>query len=881
MGDLLRSETMTYVSLTMTNDSAHSTINALGKFSYLHIVDLNAGGKEAPSKQYQTYKKRLADCVFWEKKLQYFRDEMGRRGVFVPGDDLYTPNEFKTADVVEDVQQFLDPIEQELVVSATFQKDNNRQRCELIERTHIFQICRSVHIQDLEIGEVSDLQRSVEDAYSPSYQPPRLSGSGAIEMKEKPKPDDDPRLRNFVCGVIPTDNEEQFRRMLYRISRGNSVCRFTDIEEKLKDPVSGEEMKKSVFWVVFLGQHLAPRIRKMCDILRATIYELPASDIQNHLTHIATELQEKVNVDSRTEDSIVNLLQRMAWDGKTSLLRDWEYALHREKAICDVFMKAHFYLTMVAIEGWVPAKEVNGLRQSIRDAVQGTGNPPAALEVDPPAPIRVPDFVPTFFRTSKFTGSFQNIVNTYGIPRYQEVNPGLFTIISFPFLFGVMYGDIGHGTILTIFGALMIFFESSIEKKKKAGQLGEIPSMAFGGRYVLFMMGMFGLYAGTVYNDCFSIPIALHESNFEYANNTVIRGKYYGGENASYVDMGRVYSYGVDYEWFHKSNELAFFNSMKMKMSVVFGVVQMTFGICLSLVNHLYFKDYVSAVFEFIPRILFLFATFGYMIFMIIYKWTVDWTERPNSPPNLIQTMISMFLSPGSVEADKMLYEGQALVQGLLLLVAFISVPFMLCMKPCIHNSEHKRRLKTLLAGSNHPSDSDKPIEQDHSFDSPYTLNAAPGLQKEEKSEEKSGQVAPAGTVVQSSGHGGHGEEFSFSDELIHNAIHTIEFVLGTVSNTASYLRLWALSLAHAQLAQVFWNKMIMQYGLESGSAILLFAGFGVWAVATFAVLLSMDVLECFLHALRLHWVEFQNKFYEASGTAFHPFTFEIIEDDS
>jgi len=123
-------------------------------------------------------------------------------------------------------------------------------------------------------------------------------------------------------------------------------------------------------------------------------------------------------------------------------------------------------------------------------------------------------------------------------------------------------------------------------------------------------------------------------------------------------------------------------------------------------------------------------------------------------------------------------------------------------------------------------------------------------------------------------GHGHGGGEYSFSDEMIHNAIHTIEFVLGCVSNTASYLRLWALSLAHAQLAEVFWNKMIMQYGVIPDNAASSFVGFAVWAAATFAVLLCMDVLECFLHALRLHWVEFQNKFYFADGIPFEPFAF-------
>ena len=83
---------------------------------------------------------------------------------------------------------------------------------------------------------------------------------------------------------------------------------------------------------------------------------------------------------------------------------------------------------------------------------------------------------------------------------------------------------------------------------------------------------------------------------------------------------GSVYPYGVDPHWYYAKNELLYLNSLKMKLSVILGVIQMVFGIILSAFNHAYFNDWISFFCEFVPQFLFMMSTFGYMIFIIIFK---------------------------------------------------------------------------------------------------------------------------------------------------------------------------------------------------------------------------------------------------------------------
>jgi V-type H+-transporting ATPase subunit a len=218
-------------------------------------------------------------------------------------------------------------------------------------------------------------------------------------------------------------------------------------------------------------------------------------------------------------------------------------------------------------------------------------------------------------------------------------------------------------------------------------------------------------------------------------------------------------------------------------------------------------------------------------------------------PPNLITTLINIALEPGAV--DEPMYDGQAGVQTFLLLLAFMCVPWLLCVKPCYM----KHTFKPLH------------LKADNAF------NPLLGNDEEGSSENGSGNQL----TNSSDAHGhGDGDEFDFGEVFIHQAIETIEFVLGMVSNTASYLRLWALSLAHSELATVFWSKAMLSM-INTGNPVMVYFGYATFAAVSFAVLLCMDLLECFLHALRLHWVEFQNKFFKADGYRFQPFDFHAV----
>ncbi|KPP72152.1 V-type proton ATPase 116 kDa subunit a-like [Scleropages formosus] len=771
MGALFRSEEVCLVQLFLQSGSAYDCVSELGELGLVEFRDLNPNVNAFQRK----FVGEVRRCEELEKTFSFLEQEIHRSRSPPLEGRLSPPYPTPSA-----------PQPRELL---TIEEESERLSRELKE------VSRNRDSLQAQLTQLSQYRGVLTETHSltTTQMPPHtLDSSGFSDNRQ------DIRL-SFVAGVVHPWKVPSFERLLWRACRGYIIVDFQEMKERLEMPDSGEMVQWTVFLISYWGDQIGQKVKKICDCFHTQTFAYPESTtervetlqkLENRIEDIKTLWFILTQVLAQTEQYLQQLLDRAV-----AVLPHWKVRVQKCKAVQMVLNLCSPSVTdkCLIAEAWCPVSQLPALQNALREGTRKSGNSVDSFYNRLPAAASPP----TLFTTNSFTAGFQNIVDAYGVAMYREVNPAVYTIITFPFLFAVMFGDVGHGLLMTLAALWMVLEEKD---PKLRNNTNEIWRMMFGGRYLILLMGLFSIYTGAIYNECFSRGLSVYTSSwhiqpmiahYNWSDATFQANQYLSLDpNVTGVFQGP-YPFGIDPIWGLANNHLTFLNSYKMKMSVIIGVIHMTFGVCLSFFNYIHFRKFSSIFLVLIPELIFMLCLFGYLVFMVIFKWIAYGPMDSNQAP--------MFAL-------------------------------------CCHQGDQR------------------PLLSDNG-----AINALQGDVEE--------------------GHVGEEEEFDLPNVFMHQAIHTIEYCLGCISNTASYLRLWALSLAHAQLSEVLW-VMVMRMPLSRKdyvASIILVVIFAFFAVLTVSILLVMEGLSAFLHALRLHWVEFQNKFYSGTGYKLCPFSFASI----
>ncbi len=242
----------------------------------------------------------------------------------------------------------------------------------------------------------------------------------------------------YVCwhaGLVPRENMDRLEASL------------TDIHHALV-PVSTKE--KRVALIAFALKEDEPVLVRALKSAFWDPFKLP-SDVHGTAAEVLERLSEELSdLEKRMED-LQEARQRLAsqYGHELRTMRSRaELAVSLIRAASKFGQIDHTYI----ISAWLPVSMFDHLRKRISEVTSNR----AIVDITDPSDIREVRSgilkLPILFNNPALIRPFERLVTMYGTPSYQEVEPTAFFAITFLMLFGMMFGDVGHGALLCLGG---------------------------------------------------------------------------------------------------------------------------------------------------------------------------------------------------------------------------------------------------------------------------------------------------------------------------------------------------------------------------------------------------------------------------------------------
>lgn len=325
--------------------------------------------------------------------------------------------------------------------------------------------------------------------------------------------------------------------------------------------------KKTFFVWIAVPVKQGAEVEKIVKAQHGEVFSIP-KDLPHNNKDALKEINDRLEEINAQEKDISDSFKKLSVDNKGNL-PVWKETVENVLVLLKAKKKMLQSGRLATIKGYVPNKNLDALNEKVHSLL---GEKAIVLQG-----VKEKAKKPTKISNNRFVKPFEEITKLYGFPRYDEVDPTPIMAISFPIIFGLMFGDIGDGLVL-MFGGLAF----GLVIKKNQG----IKNLA----YILALCGLAATIAGALFGEFFGTelppPFPLWFNPFA---------------------LGNVFDFLV--------------------FALVIGVIQIVSGLILEMANFVLKHDLVDAIFTSLPRIAFY---LGGVYLVVVYKLDFGlWLSSP------------------------------------------------------------------------------------------------------------------------------------------------------------------------------------------------------------------------------------------------------------